>query len=247
MTRHERVCTTYRLICVLLSVQAYGLQSSKREQSWREVFHRVDDDNNGVLDVDEFMQAMGMIKGVNMAPVRMRSLFLEAMNDTGREFIELEQFVAVRCLACLASGLADHRLLAHHAGTRCAARLQLVRKHDFKFDTPLTDIAAGGVAGSAADTQPGDTASGEDGDSSATGRSTAVTEGTQKKKADFRMLYSSEGFTMLQDSLADQKAVRCVQLTAGCILLTWKCNMCGWYRAGVLGTQGNVEAAQARR
>ena len=43
-----------------------------------------DDDNNGVLDVDEFMQAMGMIKGVNMAPVRMRSLFLEAMNDTGR-------------------------------------------------------------------------------------------------------------------------------------------------------------------
>ena len=36
-----------------------------------------------------------MIKGMDLSETQMRNLFVEAMNDTGREFIEMEQFVKV--------------------------------------------------------------------------------------------------------------------------------------------------------
>ena len=46
---------------------------------------------------------MGMIKGMDLTETQMRNLFVEAMNDTGREFIEMEQFVKVSCrrLECM--------------------------------------------------------------------------------------------------------------------------------------------------
>ena len=77
-------------------VQAYKEQTAARHETWRDIFNEVDDDKNGVLDVDEFMTAMGKIKDMDLTENRMRSLFVEAMNDTGREFIDIEQFVSVR-------------------------------------------------------------------------------------------------------------------------------------------------------
>ena len=36
--------------------QTYQAQAKARQESWRAGFRKVDDDNNGVLDVDEFMK-----------------------------------------------------------------------------------------------------------------------------------------------------------------------------------------------
>ena len=90
----------------------------------------------------------------------------------------------------------------------CAFRSpsQLVKKHDFQFDSPLMDIATSGVAGSAASAYRTTDDSGGAGAGAGAGETSA--DSVKQKQQHFQMLYSSEGFTMLQDSLADHKAVR---------------------------------------
>ena len=85
-------------------MQSYETTEEKLMGEWDALFYKVDHDNNNVLDLDEFIEAIAQIPDLSLQPYLARQAFIEATADMSVEVLDIASFRKVRPWTVIIAG-----------------------------------------------------------------------------------------------------------------------------------------------